>query len=119
MTAVMKTIIEDIILYNNKSFLMPLFLIALLFLWVTETDRKLRAVLLYLVAAIAVIFLCPLYAWIGMQIDEEIYYRVFWTLPIGILVCYSTVRLMMRFRHAVSRALVFFLAILEIGRAHV
>lgn len=32
MTAVMKTIIEDIILYNNKSFLMPLFLIALLFL---------------------------------------------------------------------------------------
>lgn len=31
MTAVMKTIIEDIILYNNKSFLMPLFLIALLF----------------------------------------------------------------------------------------
>ena len=86
MTAVMKTIIEDIILYNNKSFLMPLFLIALLFLWVTETDRKLRAVLLYLVAAIAVIFLCPLYAWIGMQIDEEIYYRVFWTLPIGILV---------------------------------
>ena len=114
MTAVMKTIIEDIILYNNKSFLMPLFLIALLFLWVTETDRKLRAVLLYLVAAIAVIFLCPLYAWIGMQIDEEIYYRVFWTLPIGILVCYSTVRLMMRFRHAVSRALVFFLAILVI-----
>lgn len=114
MTAVMKTIIEDIILYNNKSFLMPLFLIALLFLWVTETDRKLRVILLYLVAAIAVIFLCPLYAWIGMRIDEEIYYRVFWTLPIGILVCYSTVRLMMRFRYAVSRALVFFLAILVI-----
>lgn len=114
MTAVMKTIIEDIILYNNKSFLMPLFLIALLFLWVTETDRKLRVILLYLVAAIAVIFLCPLYAWVGMRIDEGIYYRVFWTLPIGILVCYSTVRLMMRFRYAVSRVLVFFLAILVI-----
>ncbi len=115
MTAVMKTIIEDIILYNNKSFLMPLFLIALLFLWVTETDRKVRVVLLYLVAAIAVIFLCPLYAWVGTRIDEEVYYRVFWTLPIGILVCYSAVRLMMRFRHAVSRALVFFLTLLVIA----
>ncbi len=94
---------------------MPLFLIALLFLWVTETDRKVRVVLLYLVAAIAVIFLCPLYAWVGTRIDEEVYYRVFWTLPIGILVCYGAVRLMMRFRHAVSRALVFFLTLLVIG----
>ena len=30
------TVLEDIVLYNNKSFLVPLFLIALLFLWVTE-----------------------------------------------------------------------------------
>ena len=29
------TVLEDIVLYNNKSFLVPLFLIALLFLWVT------------------------------------------------------------------------------------
>lgn len=114
MVSVMKMIIEDVMLYNNKSCLMPLFLIALLFLWITETDRKLRVALLYLVSAIAVIFLCPLYAWIGMQIDEEIYYRVFWTLPIGILVCYSAVRLMIRFKRGVSKALIFVLTILAI-----
>ena len=112
--SVMKVIIEDVVLYNNNSFLIPLFLIALLFLWVTETDRKLRVVLLYLVAAITVIFLCPLYAWIGMRIYEEIYYRVFWTLPIGILVCYSAVRLMIRFKPVVCKALVFVLTILVI-----
>lgn len=110
----MKVIIEDIVLYNNKSFLIPLFLIALLFLWVTEKDRKVRVILLYLVAAITVIFLCPLYAWIGTRIDEDIYYRVFWTLPIGILVCYSAVKLMIRFRLAVSKALVLVLAVLII-----
>lgn len=114
MTAVMKVIIEDIVLYNNDSFLIPLFLIALLFLWITEKDRKLRVVLLYLVAAITVVFLCPLYAWAGMQIDEDIYYRVFWMLPIGLLVCYSAVRLMIRFRSAVSKAVVFVLTLLVI-----
>lgn len=108
-------IIEDIILYNNKSFLVPLFLIALLFLWMTEKDRKLRVVLVYLVTAITVIFLCPLYAWIGMRIDQDIYYRVFWTLPIGLLVCYSVVKLMMRFQTMVAKGLVLVLAVIGIA----
>ncbi len=70
------TVLEDIVLYNNKSFLVPLFLIALLFLWVTERSKRLRVVLVYLVTALGVVFVCPLYAWIGMRIDAEIYYRV-------------------------------------------
>ena len=108
-------IIEDIILYNNKSFLVPLFLIALLFLWMTEKDRKLRVVLVYLVTAITVIFLCPLYAWIGMRIDQDIYYRVFWTLPIGLLVCYSVVKLMIRFKSVAAKGLVLVLAVIGIA----
>jgi hypothetical protein len=109
-----KAVIEDIILYNNKSFLMPLFLIALLFLWVTEKDRNFKVVFVYLVAALAVVFVCPLYAWIGMKIDEEIYYRVMWSFPIGILVCYSAVKLMIRFKSAVSKIIVFVLTIIVI-----
>lgn len=114
MKSAAEAVMEDVRLYNNRSFLIPLFLIALLFLWATEKDRKVRVVMLYLVAAIGVIFLCPLYAWVGMKIDEEIYYRVLWSLPIGILVCYSVVRLMIRFQAIVSKALVFLLAILVI-----
>lgn len=110
----MKEVIEDVYLYNNRSFLIPLFLAAMLFLWVTEKDRKLRVVLLYLVAAIGVIFLCPVYAWVGMKIDADVYYRVLWSLPMGILVCYSVVRLMSRFRTLLSKALVFVIAILVI-----
>lgn len=111
---VMWAVIEDVVLYNQGSFLIPLFLLALLFLWMVERDKKLRVVLVYLVAAIAVIFLCPLYAWIGMWFDEEIYYRVLWTLPIGILVCYSAVKLMIHFKAAVAKALVFLLTIVVI-----
>lgn len=107
-------VFEDIILYNNKSFLMPLFLIALLFLWITEKDKRVKTVLVYLLAVIFVVFICPLYVWIGVKIDSEIYYRVLWSFPIGVLVCYSAVKLMQRFRSAVSRALVFLLTILVI-----
>lgn len=108
------TVLEDIILYNNKSFLVPLFLIALLFLWVTEKKKRLRVVLVYLVTALGVVFVCPLYAWIGIWIDAEIYYRVLWALPMGIVVCYSAVKLMMRFQNVVGRGLVFVLALIVI-----
>ena len=40
LVAVTKAVAEDVLLYNGDSFLIPLFLIALLFLWVTEKDRK-------------------------------------------------------------------------------
>lgn len=114
LVSVAKAVIEDVRLYNNNSFLLPLFLIALLFLWMTEKDKKVRVVLLYLTAALGVVFLCPLYAWVGMKIDADIYYRVLWSLPVGILVCYSIVKLMMRFKALVSKVLVFVLAILLI-----
>jgi len=109
-----KTVIEDIVLYNNNSFLIPLFLIALLFLWVTEKNKSARVTLVYIVTALAAVFVCPLYVWVGMKIDAAIYYRVLWALPMGVIVCYSAVRLMMRFRSVISRGLVFLLAILLI-----
>lgn len=114
LVSVMKAVAEDVALYNNKSFLLPLFLIALLFLWVSEGDRELRVALLYLAAALGAVFLCPVYAWVGMKVDADIYYRVLWSLPVGILVCYSAVRVMARFKASVSRALVFVLAVLAI-----
>lgn len=107
-------VIEDIVLYNNNRYLILLFLAALVFLWIVEKDRKLRTVLLYLVVALACIFLCPLYAWVGMKIDEEIYYRVFWTMPIGLLFCYGVVRGIMQCKRLISRILVCVLAILVI-----
>lgn len=114
LSQVMKALLEDVLLYNNESFLIPLFLIALLFLWMTEKDRKVRVVLLYFAAALSVVFLCPLYAWIGMKIDADVYYRVLWSLPMGILVCYSVVKLMIRFRSTFAKVLIFFMAVLTI-----
>lgn len=98
-------VIEDIILYNNKQYLIILFLIALLFLWFTEKDKRIRITFLYLVTALAVLFLCPVYAAIAMKFDADIYYRVFWALPAGILVCYSAVKVIMHFHRVWQRVL--------------
>ena len=108
------TFIEDIILYNNNRFLILLFLAALIFLWITERDKRIKTVLVYFVTAITVVFCCPLYAWIGMKVDAEIYYRVFWSIPIGILVCYSAVRAVSHFKKRISRVLVCILTVLVI-----
>lgn len=105
---------EDIILYNNNRFFIILFLVSLVFLWITEKDKKIRLILVYFVTAITVIFLCPLYAWIGMKVDEQIYYRVFWSIPVGILVCYSAVRAMTHFKRMISRILVVILTVIVI-----
>jgi hypothetical protein len=71
-------------------------------------------VLVYLSAVLAVTFICPLYAMIGMRIDEDIYYRVIWALPIGVIVCYSAVKLMIRFKNVFAKGIVFVLTILVI-----
>ena len=114
LVAATKAVVEDVLLYNGNSFLIPLFLIALCFLWGMEKDRKVRVVLLYLVAALGAVFLCPVYAWIGMKIDEDVYYRVLWSLPMGLLVCYSVVRLMAHLKRFGTKALIFLMAVLVI-----
>ena len=111
MKEIINTIIEDIILYNGKSLLIPLFVLALINLWFTERSKKRRTILVYLVTVILAVFCCPLYAWIGMKIDKEIYYRVLWSLPMGIIICYSCVKLMICFKSVWAKGIVFCLAL--------
>ena len=110
----MKVALEELLLYNGNSFLIPLFLVALVLLWFVERDRRVRTVLIYLSVALVAVFLCPLYAWIGQKIDDEIYYRVFWTLPIGLLFCYGGVRLLIRLKKTISRVIAGVLIVLII-----
>lgn len=114
MKEAMAVALEDLVLYNGDSLLLLLFLAALVFLWFIERDRRIRTVLLYLSVALLAVFLCPVYAWLGQKIDEEIYYRVFWTLPIGLLCCYSGVRLLIKLKKTMSRILVGILFVLII-----
>lgn len=107
-------VLEDIILYNNNRFLIFLFFLALVFVWYIEKDRRIKTGLVYLSIALLLVFVCPLYAWIGMKVDQEIYYRVFWFLPVGLLFCYGAVRAVMLVRRKASKVLVGLLLIMVI-----
>ena len=114
MKEVMQAVWEDLIQYNGKSALLFLFAAALIFLWVVEKDRKIKTIFVYFVTALCAVFACPLYAAIAMKIDTEVYYRVFWTLPMGVLFCYSVVKLFAKMKRPIGRVLVCILAVLTI-----
>lgn len=114
MKVIFNKIIEDLILYNGKTLLIPIFVFAVIVLWATEHSKKKKLVLVYLVTAIFILFCCPLYAWIGMKIDEQIYYRILWSLPMGIVICYSCVKLMISFKSVYTKGFVFACALVVI-----
>lgn len=105
---------ETISAYNNERFLIVLFIVSMVYLLYAEKDAKVRTVYLYLVLALVLVFCCPLYVWIGKKIDAEIYYRVFWSLPIGVLVCYGTVRAVAACRKLLAKMVVCVLAVVVI-----
>ncbi len=115
MLKTIEKICEDVILYNGKSITLLIFLAALIFLWFFEKNKCVRTALIYLSIAELIIFACPIYAWIGMKIDEAIYYRVFWALPVGILVCYALVLFVSHFDTFGKKAVVAVMAVLLIG----
>lgn len=86
-------------LYTGLKYLMLLSLLAWIYLLVTEKNKTLRILLVYAPVIVAALFLFPLSrkAFVAL-LDGEIYYRVLWTIPMGIIFCYGACRLFARFR---------------------
>lgn len=105
---------ETISAYNNERFLVLIFFVSIAYLLYAEKDAKVRVVYVYLVLALVLVFCCPLYVWIGKKIDAEIYYRVFWSLPIAVLVCYGMTRAVAACRKLLVRIVVCVLAVVVI-----
>lgn len=111
MNRIIEIIMEDIISYNGKSLLLLLFVIGLLLLLFLEKKGSFRTILVYLSIVMMLLFLNPLYAWLGTKVDEEIYYRVLWTLPVGLVVCYATVKAFERTAGKWAKAIVLLLSV--------
>lgn len=81
--------------YSGSSLYMTLFLCSLVYLWITEEDKGKKAVLVYCSAGVLFLFFFPLCSYFLMNyiFDHEIYYRMLWFLPIGILVALSATKL--------------------------
>ena len=93
----MKEILTIFMDYCGSGIYPFLFLLSLVYLFVTEKDRKIRLVLLEASAVILVLFFFPLFK-MGMDLVEEAgtYYRILWLLPMTVVTAYAGVRLIAR-----------------------
>lgn len=98
MAETMQIVFTTIQNYRGNGLYPALFLLALLYLFLTEPEKSRRIMLIYASLTILGIFVFPLSAYIIMHglMDTEIYYRQLWLLPCGITVCYALTRMVMR-----------------------
>ena len=97
MAKTMQIVFETIRNYCGNSLYLTLFLLAMLYLFLTEKEKSKRIVLIYVSLTILGIFVFPVTAYVIMHsvMDTEIYYRQLWLLPCGITVCYALTRMVM------------------------
>ncbi len=98
-------------LYTGLRLLFGLTLVMWLFLLITEKRKAVRLVLVWAPILTAFLFLVPICrkAFVAAGLDGETYYRILWTIPMGVIFCYGACRLCARFRKTgfvVSAALV-------------
>ncbi|MBO5429890.1 MAG: hypothetical protein J6A10_07990 [Peptococcaceae bacterium] len=78
---------------SGSGMLTALFLCALVFLFFQEKETYKRILLVYLPACwVGILFLPVTYQIIAGVIDEELYYRFFWMLPMTLVIAYALVQ---------------------------
>lgn len=93
----MKEIILIFQQYTGSGFLTILYLIALLYLWVSEKNNTIRNIFVYAASALQILFFVP-FVYYGYQLlDRGTYYRILWLLPMTVTIAYAGVRLLGRY----------------------
>ncbi len=87
-------------LYTGLRGLFVLSLLAWIYLLFCEKDKTIRALFVYAPVMILLVFLFPLSRklFVAAGLDGETYYRVIWTIPMGMAAVYGGCSLFARFR---------------------
>lgn len=80
-------------LYIGNGSLMLLFLVSLVYLWAREKQKSIKTMLVYFsIGLLCLFFFSPLLLWVQKLGEGEIYYRLLWLLPIGIVIPYAVTK---------------------------
>ena len=89
-----------LVIYHNyvgTGMIVALFLAAVLYLIFSEKDKTKKLVLVILPLTVMALFAFPLFAWVIYQcLDEEVYYRFLWLIPVSIVISYAGVKAVLR-----------------------
>lgn len=92
----MQTVFDIFKSYGGTGYYSILFLAALIYLGVTEEDKKTKCLLVYVPAVIQVLFFIPYFYAVYNELDEGTYYRILWLLPMTVLIAYAACKLVGR-----------------------
>lgn len=98
--------LESVVIFKNymgfdeHGYLAGIYLFVLLYLWLTEKDKCLRAVFVYAPTVLLCLFFCPLFrkGFVAVLDDSETYYRLLWLLQMSVVSAYGLIRMCGRFR---------------------
>ena len=80
--------------YTGNGFLTILYLLSLLYLWVTEKNRNIRGILVYGASLLQLLFFLPIFYYGYQLLDKGTYYRILWLLPMTITISYAGVKIL-------------------------
>ena len=75
--------------YTGAGYLTILYLLALIYLWVSEKNTTIRSVFVYGAGILQILFFCPLFYYGYGLLDQGTYYRILWLLPMTITIAYT------------------------------
>ena len=109
-----KEIFSCFLLYIADGWHFITFAALFVFLWITEKNKNVRVILLYLTGAVLFFFFFPVTFYISARIMGETatYYRILWFAPITILIAYGIVKFVSSRKEKVTRILAAILAAL-------
>ncbi len=83
---------ENMASFSGSGLVLELFFLCLLFLFFKMDEDYKKHMLLYFPLAVLVIYFMPIWAvYTSLRDDSEILYRIFWLIPVGVVVCFSCV----------------------------
>lgn len=93
----MKEILTIFQAYTGSGFLTILYLLILLYLWISEKNTTVRAIFVYGAGILQLLFFIPLFYYGYQILDEGTYYRILWILPMTITIAYGCVKLLSKY----------------------
>lgn len=81
-------------LYTGLKLLLALTALAWIYLLIRERDKRVRLMLVYVPILVVILFLFPVSrkVFVAAGLDGETYYRVLWTIPMGVITAYGACR---------------------------
>lgn len=106
-------------LYMGNGSLMLLFAASLIYLLIVEKSKERKAVIVYVSIAVLALFFCPLLSYYVTHTmnEEEIYYRLLWILPMGVVIAYAAITFLGKIKKKWIQAVLFvlFVAYVAVG----